>query len=343
MYKILKNALMFASAGALLIMSSCNNANSEKAESGKDAKIVASTDSTITAEVDTVVSATQDTVAKVENDIYDWEEYEKGVMLQLSKTFDNFKDRLRKRDVDYLKKHVLYPLVIDHYFVIKNEADFARYFDMLFDMGVTSTVLKSNVKWYDFYRDVAYIYDGNDNQVLALNYKGSICTIYLRSNAVKSEIRENLGKDKQSLHPSCRKFDYNVIELNTDSAYVRVDSYKDKPVLSVWHNNKRPDKRPDIRIESGYKFIEGSCGNMSWVFPHDSIEISGGDSIITKSNAFYVDFAFCEYESGCRAGYGYLTGNELYTDKDGYTRILEMGKMKWYSYAIKYYPPYRDE
>lgn len=77
MYKILKNALMFASAGALLIMSSCNNANSEKAESCKEAEIVASTDSTITAEVDTAVSVAQDTVAKVENDIYDWEEYER--------------------------------------------------------------------------------------------------------------------------------------------------------------------------------------------------------------------------------------------------------------------------
>lgn len=343
MLKIFRNALMFASAGVLLIMVSCNNANSEKSESSKDAKIVASTDSTITAEVDTVVSVAQDTVAKVEKESFDRAEYEKGVMLQLSKTFDNFKDRLRKRDVDYLKKHVLYPLVIDRYFVIKDEADFVRCFDMLFDMGVTSTVLKSNVKWYDFYRDVAYIYDSNDNQVLALNYKGSICTIYLKSNAVKSEIRENLEKDKLSLHPSCRKFDYNVIELNTDSAYVRVDSYKDKPVLNVWYNNKRPDKRPDIRIENGYKFIEGSCGNMSWVFPHDSIDVSGGDSIITTSNAFYVDFAFCEYESGCRAGYGYLTGNKLYTDKDGDTSIHEMGKMKWYNYAIKYYPPYRDE
>lgn len=56
MYKILRNALMFASAGVLLIMVSCNNANSEKSESSKDAKIVASTDSTITAEADTVAS-----------------------------------------------------------------------------------------------------------------------------------------------------------------------------------------------------------------------------------------------------------------------------------------------
>ena len=37
-------------------MVSCNNANSEKSESSKDAKIVASTDSTITAEADTVAS-----------------------------------------------------------------------------------------------------------------------------------------------------------------------------------------------------------------------------------------------------------------------------------------------
>jgi hypothetical protein len=52
----MKNTLMFASAEVLLIMTSCNNASSEKSESSKDAKIVASTDSTITAEVDTVVS-----------------------------------------------------------------------------------------------------------------------------------------------------------------------------------------------------------------------------------------------------------------------------------------------
>lgn len=47
---------MFASAGALLIMSSCNNANSEKAESSMEAEIVASTDSSIAAVVDTADS-----------------------------------------------------------------------------------------------------------------------------------------------------------------------------------------------------------------------------------------------------------------------------------------------
>lgn len=210
-----------------------------------------------------------------------------------------FKERLRNRDVKFLKNHAEYPLSIGDYYTIKDASEFERVFGEVFDDELTQKILETDNILFDPMMLYWTFYAVNDNSALLLRLDGqdSIVDIYSESEYVKRENAKMQEKDTLSICPSVRKFVKSRTRFETPGYFGRVDLMSDSPVgryidedvryrLTLWKKGHSMLSEPDVCLK-GFCYPDGSCGNSSYIFP---------DTNSKSSNAFVVLLLHCEYD-----------------------------------------------
>ncbi len=249
----------------VLLICGCVNTSHKKSEKDKDG------------ECKTLQESTVDSIAQkhIADSIY-WAKIYAEEDSIINIFVSNFKMRIRNHDVNYLKKHVYYPLEIG-YFTVHNEEEFVRYFDLIFDERITR-MIEHSLGCFWLRRDLIAIYEEGEDHVYMLfdRWQDSILYLNEESEYVKKENKRLYKKDMATLPKNLRDVSQYVLKFNTKHYKARIDRVLNPPStaapdsirLTMWKHGRSTQEKPDVCLY-GIEQIEGSACNCIFVFPDE--------------------------------------------------------------------------
>ncbi|MDH5630793.1 MAG: hypothetical protein OEY96_11640 [Gammaproteobacteria bacterium] len=194
--------------------------------------------------------------------------------------FFELKDLARTTQKEEISSLVSYPVNIyggEDTFVIKNNKDFLKYYDAIFDQGMLETIEKESFEelfanWRGVKMGGGQItYSGIclDDDCKKVNVK--IISFYnprfFDSKIVKNAIEGALKKEKSKLHESLQTFAAPVFQWETETFIIRVDRLgSDNYRYAAWSIKSDQSKKPNIILKNGKQIFEGSGGNHYYEF-----------------------------------------------------------------------------
>lgn len=249
----------------VLLICGCANTSQKKSEKDKDG------------ECKTLQESAVDSIAQkhIADSIYwakRWAEEDSIVNIFVSK----FKMRIKNHDVNYLKKHVYYPLEIG-YFTVHNEEEFVRYYDKIFDERITRMIEHSSGCFWLSYDRIAIYEEGKNYVYMLFDWRqDSILYLNAESEYVKKENKRLYNKDMATLPKKLRDVSVCVLKFNTTHYKARIDRVLNPPStaspdsirLTMWKHGRSTLEKPDVCLY-GIEQIEGSARNGILVFPDE--------------------------------------------------------------------------
>lgn len=247
----------------VLLICGCANTSQEKSEKDKDG------------ECKTLQESAVDSIAQkhIADSIYwakRWAEEDSIVNIFVSK----FKMRIKNHDVNYLKKHVYYPLEIGDYFTVRNEAEFVRYYDRIFDEKVTGMIEHSSGYFLSMH-DMIAIYEEAYYGFMCFDWRrDSILYLDAESEYVKKENKRLYKKDMATLPKNLRDVSGNVLKFNTTHYKARIDRVLNPPStaapdslrLTMWKHGRSTLEKPDVCLY-GLEYSRSFGHDLWYVFP----------------------------------------------------------------------------
>ena len=185
---------------------------------------------------------------------------------------ENFINLIKNNDCKGLSKIINYPLARKYPIKsIKNENDFLKNCNVIFDNNFRKKILNSDINNEDDWSEVGYkgimfdngkIWLDNDGYVISVNYESDI----------EIEIREKLLlKDKENLYYTLKNYQENVGIYETKKYIFRLDKLENNSFrYSSWEKNSEMSTKPNIVVNNCNLIYSGSGGNHSYTCKNEN-------------------------------------------------------------------------
>ena len=148
---------------------------------------------------------------------------------------------------------------------LETKSQFLQHFDEVFDEQLLKAIASSNIAsdWANMgWRGIMFR-DG----ILWLDDNGKITSINYLTEQAKSERARLIDSERKKLHSSLRQFIEPVLEWKTKDYRVRIDRINESKFrYAAWSALKITTEKPDIILENGTLFFDGSGGNHYYDF-----------------------------------------------------------------------------
>jgi len=182
---------------------------------------------------------------------------------QIVKTFI---DCIKNDKIDNLKKNIIYPLKRKYPLSdIKNDSEFIRRYNEVFDNNLKKMIIKSDIKkdWSEVGWRGIMLNDG----ILWLDYEGRLIAVNYQSKFEKEKIKKVIEHEKRLINKNIRNFEEPVLIIETKKYRIRIDKlHNGKYRYTSWSINSEMSKKPDLIINNGIWIPEGNGGNHKYEF-----------------------------------------------------------------------------
>jgi hypothetical protein len=185
---------------------------------------------------------------------------------EYQKFISKFIEEVKNGDKEAISKHVRYPLYRDYPIpAIKNKAEFVKRYNEIFDKVLIEKITKSNpakdwdeVGWRGIMLNQGDLWIDIDGKIIAINYHSQL-EINKKASLIAAQ--------KKSVNASISKFKEPVAILETSKFRIRIDDLgNDNYRYASWGIKKKMTDTPDLIIEKGVFFADGTGGNHHYEF-----------------------------------------------------------------------------
>jgi len=169
------------------------------------------------------------------------------------------------KNIDGISKIVNYPLRREYPIPdVKNESDFKKRFNQIFDSKIINKVSNSKIEqwsevgWRGIMLDNGDFWIDTEGRITALNYQSPFETNQ-KNNIIVNE--------KKNLFSTLRQYKSPVYKITTKSYLIRIDELSNgKYRYASWKLGKKESTKPDLILTNGEIRMEGSGGNHTITF-----------------------------------------------------------------------------
>ncbi len=192
-----------------------------------------------------------------------------------------FKDLLKTGSPQLIAQNVVYPYKLGRGVPsVKNEQEFIEKFNMILPKQLRKYLIESPMEhWnYNAYKDNICLYWCFNGEITMNGKIVSLKTI----KKLREYRKEFIEKEKQTIHPSVKNYNYNLYTMETKEWLIRIDDmngvYKpanidDNPRenyrLTAWRKGKTISDEPDIVIDRGIKGHSADRDVNRYIFVSD--------------------------------------------------------------------------
>ena len=189
---------------------------------------------------------------------------------QATKVARRFIDTVKTNDPKLIANYVVFPFRRPNPLPnIKDEADFIKKYDMLFDAKVKDLILKSNPEdWKEMGYEGIMLGAGD----VWLNNEGKLIAINIESAKEEAYIEKWYNDDRKKIYKDLREYKENVYTFKTENQIGRIDDMGDGYRLALWSKNSDMKTKPDVIVLNGSYEIQGSAGNIIYTFKNGGKE-----------------------------------------------------------------------
>lgn len=185
---------------------------------------------------------------------------------EYQKFVSKFISDMKTGNKETIAKHFQFPLKRDYPIPsVKNKADFVKRYNEIFDKVLIEKITKSNVAkdwaelgWRGIMLNQGDVWMDTNGKIIAINYQSDLEK--KRKNAL-------ITGQKKSVNKSIANFKEPVAILETSKFRIRIDDLgNDNYRYASWSIKKKMTDTPDLIIESGKFFADGTGGNHHYEF-----------------------------------------------------------------------------
>ncbi|TDX13466.1 hypothetical protein [Flavobacterium sp. S87F.05.LMB.W.Kidney.N] len=185
-------------------------------------------------------------------------EYQKFVSKFISEVKSGNKTAVSNRIKFPLKRD--YPIP-----AIKNKTDFVKKYDQIFDPILVEKISKSDpakdwseMGWRGIMLNQGDLWIDTDGKIISINYQ---------SEAEKKLKNSLIASQKKNVNSSISDFKQPVAVLETSKFRIRIDDLGNgKYRYASWSIKQKMTDKPDLVIENGVFFADGTGGNHHYEF-----------------------------------------------------------------------------
>lgn len=171
----------------------------------------------------------------------------------------------KTKNVDGISKIISYPLSREYPIpAVKNEADFKKRFNQIFDEKIIDIISNSKINqwsevgWRGIMLNRGDIWIESDGKITAVNYQ---------SNFELNQKKNLINNDKKKLHTSLKIFKSPTYKIQTKSYLIRIDELANgKYRYASWKIGRSEASKPDLILTNGELKFDGSGGNHTITF-----------------------------------------------------------------------------
>jgi len=149
---------------------------------------------------------------------------------------------------------------------ISSQKDLAQRFDEVFDPALVQMIVHSDIQkdwsvvgWRGIMFENGLIWLSSD--------AGKIECVNYQSDAEKKKWEYWVRLDKEKLYPTLRHYSEPVLEWETTHFHIRIDSLSNEKFrYAVWKAGKSTSSKPDLVLNNGVRFVEGTMDLTYYVF-----------------------------------------------------------------------------
>lgn len=183
-------------------------------------------------------------------------------------TIAEFIGFFKTNDREKIADNVSYPLKREYPLPeIKNKAEFLKRFEEVFDARFVDMITKSDPLKEDDWIAMGYRGIMMGTGSIWLDYDGTLLAVNYQSGYETKKMADLIVLEKKTLHPSISKFFKPVVILKTAKYRIRIDDMgQGQYRYASWKVNSAMNEKPDLVIENGEFFPDGSGGNHHFTF-----------------------------------------------------------------------------
>jgi len=179
-------------------------------------------------------------------------------------------DCIKSNNIEKLKTLIVYPLkrttpLLD----IKNEFDFKKRYHEIFDDGLKSLIISSNIKtdWSSVGSKGIMFNIGE----LWLNSNGKLIAVNYKSDFEYNKKNELIERKKKSIHESLKSFKEPILVIKTKKFKIRIDLLEDFTYrYASWSIDSEMSEPPNLIVKNGTLIPDGNGGNHRYEFINGS-------------------------------------------------------------------------
>lgn len=185
------------------------------------------------------------------------------------KVIADFISNVKQQNKEALAAKVRFPLKRDAPIPpIKSKQEFLERYNEIFDQALTTTIVSSQpgknwtaMGWRGIMLDNGKVWLDEDGKLIAVNYQ---------STMEKRKQSALIAGDKKQLYKTVNQYRKPVYLLETKKFRIRIDEIgEDNFRYSSWGLQRSMREAPDLVIENGTAFFEGTGGNHRYEFKND--------------------------------------------------------------------------
>ncbi|MDP5198379.1 hypothetical protein [Flavobacterium sp. DG2-3] len=185
-------------------------------------------------------------------------EYQKFISTFISEVKNNNKNAVAARITFPLNRENPIPS-------IRNKTEFLKRYNEIFDKTLIDKIVKSNPAkdWSEVGWRGIMLYQGD----LWIDTNGKIISINYQSDAEKKQKNSLIAAQKKNVNSSISNFKKPIAILETSKFRIRIDDLgNDNYRYASWSIKKKMTDTPDLIIENGVFFADGTGGNHHYEF-----------------------------------------------------------------------------
>ncbi len=182
------------------------------------------------------------------------------------KTILNFINCVKNKKIELIANKITFPFLREYPLPeIHNKTEFYNRYNEIFDDTLLKHIINSNSKtdWTVMGWRGMMLFNGE----LWLDFDGRLRNISYQSKIEAQKRAQLIKEEKNTLHPSIRKYLCPLHIIETVKYRIRIDDLgKDNFRYCAWTINKPMSAAPDLVITNGKYIFDGSGGNHSYKF-----------------------------------------------------------------------------
>lgn len=215
---------------------------------------------------------------------------------EYQKFISKFIQEVKKNDKEAIAKRIKFPLKRDYPIpAVKDKADFVNRYNQIFDRVLIEKITKSNpakdwseVGWRGIMLNQGDLWIDTDGRIISINHQSDE-ELKLKNSLIAAQ--------KKNVNSSISNFKEPVAILETSKFRIRIDDLGNNNYRYVsWSVKKKMSDAPDLVIENGVFFADGTGGNHHYEFKKGNFKYECHFTVLGEKNL--APAALLVYQSG---------------------------------------------
>lgn len=212
-------------------------------------------------------------------------------------TANRFIEAVRDGDIAYLAEIIEFPLRREYPLPYLGRDEFVARYDEIYGdefakLVVSSPTICGRIGWRGLQLQSGLVWFYDDRKVRSINYE----SVFERGTRLRL-----IDLERSELHESLREYITPVLEWETYTYRIRIDSTNAGLRYASWKVDSVYDSRPDIVIYDGTWHSEGTIGFHSYYFQNGEykyiVYVGNGDSTLEVYRTDLSDYYDVRYRS----------------------------------------------